>query len=57
MTDFGSKSPQKDKFRPQKTQFWEEFDAEFDIFDSATDVPAWIFGYRENLLRKIQPEL
>lgn len=47
----------KSKIRPQKSQFWEVFAAELDIFDSTLNIPAWTFDYRDDLIRKISPEL
>ena len=52
-----SKTRRKSEIRPRKPQFWEEFAAELDIFDSSLDIPAWTFGYRDDLIRKIGPEL
>lgn len=52
-----SKSHRNFKFCPQKLQFWEEFAAELDIFDSGLNVPTWTFDYRDKLIRKISPEL
>lgn len=51
------KIPKKSKFCPQKAQFWEEFATELDIFDSSFDFPAWIFDFRDSLIRKMSPEL
>ena len=47
----------KSKIRPQKSQFREVFAAELDIFDSTLNIPAWTFDYRDDLIRKISPEL
>lgn len=52
-----SKSPKKSQFRPRRTEFWEEFAAELDIFDSTMAIPSWAFDYRDDLIRKIGPEL
>ena len=52
-----SKTRRKSEIRPRKPQFWEEFAAELDIFDSSLDIPAWTFDYRDDLIRKIGPEL
>lgn len=52
-----SKTRRKSEIRPRKPQFWEEFAAELDIFDSSLDIPAWTFDYRDDLIRKISPEL
>ena len=38
-------------------QFCLDFAAEIDIFDSNLGVPQWVFDYRDDLLRKISPEL
>ena len=50
------KRKQKEK-KTSLTSFCEEFAAELDFFDSATVIPTWIFGYRDDLIRKISPEL
>lgn len=42
---------------PQKPQFWDDFAAELDIFDSPFEFPAWIFDFRDGLIRKVSPEL
>lgn len=34
-----------------------EFACELDIFDSPVRFPAWVYGYREELLGKLSPEL
>lgn len=55
-----SNSKKKRKCKEKKnslTSFCEEFAVELDIFDSTLIVPAWIFGYRDDLIRKIGPEL
>lgn len=57
MATLTSKTRKSPKIRPRKLQFWEEFAAELDIFDSAPDIPAWTFDYRDDLIRKIGPEL
>ncbi len=38
-------------------QFCQNFAAEIDIFDSDLGVPAWVFDYRDDQIRKISPEL
>lgn len=50
------KRKQKEK-KTSLTSFCEEFAAELDFFDSETDIPAWTFDYRDDLIRKISPEL
>lgn len=57
MATLTSNTRKKSKIRPQKPQFWEEFAAELDIFDSTLNIPAWTFDYRDDLIRKINPEL
>lgn len=57
MSNLVPKSHKKSNFRPRKLQFFEEFAAELDIFDSTLDIPAWTFDYRDDLIRKICPEL
>lgn len=57
MATLASKTRKKSKIRPQKSQFWEEFAAELDIFDSTLNIPAWTFDYRDDLIHKISPEL
>lgn len=52
-----NKTCKKSTICPRKPQFWEEFAAELDIFDSTLDVPSWIFDYRDDLIRKISPEM
>lgn len=52
-----SKTQKIPKNRSQKPEFWEEFAAELDIFDSTLGLPAWTFDYRDDLIRKISPEL
>lgn len=47
------KSQKKSKNRPRKPEFWEEFAAELDIFDSTLNAPEWTFDYREDQIRKI----
>lgn len=37
--------------------FLSDFAAELDIFDSTLNIPAWTFDYRDDLIRKISPEL
>ncbi len=38
-------------------QFCQNFAAEIDIFDLNPGVPAWVFDYRDDQIRKISPEL
>lgn len=57
MATLTSNTRKKSKIRPQKSQFWEVFAAELDIFDSTLNIPAWTFDYRDDLIRKISPEL
>lgn len=38
-------------------QFCLDFAAEIDLFDSNLAVPQWTFDYRDDLIRKISPEL
>ena len=55
-----SSSKKKRKYKEKKnslTSFCEEFAVELDIFDSTLNVPAWTFDYRDDLIRKIGPEL
>lgn len=55
-----SNNKKKRKYKEKKnslTSFCEEFAVELDIFDSTLIVSAWIFGYRDDLIRKIGPEL
>lgn len=54
------KKKKKRKYKEKKTAFdifLAEFSSELDIFDSPLDIPAWTFDYRDNLIRKISPEL
>lgn len=57
----GKGSIRKKRKRKEKNssveRFCEEFATELDIFDSTLDVPAWTFDYRDDLIRKISPEL
>lgn len=55
-SDGKKKRNYKEKKSPM-TSFCEEFAAELDIFDSTLDLPAWTFDYRDDLIRKISPEL
>lgn len=41
----------------QFDQFCQNFAAEIDFFDSNLAVPKWVFDYRDDLIRKISPEL
>lgn len=53
-------SKKKRKYKEEKnsiTSFCEEFAAELDIFGSTLGIPAWTFDYRDDLIRKIGPEL
>lgn len=47
------KSPKMSKF----DLFLADLATEFDIFDSTQSLPQWAFGYRDDLIRKIGPEL
>lgn len=38
-------------------QFCIDFATEIDLFDSNLGVPRWVFDYRDDILRKISPEL
>lgn len=38
-------------------RFLSEFAFELDIFDSAVQFPSWVYGYREELLGKLTPEM
>jgi len=54
------KTKSKAKKRAKLTkidEFCQNFAAEIDIFDSDLGVPAWVFDYRDDLIRKISPEL
>lgn len=44
------------KTKSNRTDFYSEFDAELDIFDSTLGVPAWAFDYRESMIRKLTAE-
>lgn len=47
-----------DKAKKNSTEnFYVEFANELDIFDSTLNVPSWTFDYRDDLIRKISPEL
>lgn len=39
------------------TRFFTDFAPEIDLFDSNLAVPSWVFDYRDDLIRKISPEL
>lgn len=55
-----SSRKKKRKYKEKKTAFdifLAEFSSELDIFDSSLDIPAWTFDYRDDLIRKISPEL
>lgn len=43
--------------RPKKADFFDNFAAELDIFDTEQTFPSWMFEVREEQLRKISPEL
>lgn len=43
--------------RPKKVEFFDNFAAELDIFDTEQTFPSWMFEVREQQLRKISPEL
>lgn len=47
------KSPKMSKF----DLFLADLATELDIFDSTQSLPKWAFGYRDDLIRKIGPEL
>lgn len=47
------KSPKMSKF----DLFLADLATELDIFDSTQSLPQWAFGYRDDLIRKIGPEL
>lgn len=47
------KSPKMSKF----DLFLADFAAELDLFDSTQSLPQWAFDYRDDLIRKIGPEL
>ncbi len=47
----------KSQNRSSRPNFLDEFAAELDIFDSSLNIPAWTFDYRDDLIRKICPEL
>ena len=47
----------KTKKTTKFNQFCLDFAAEIDFFDSNLAVPQWVFDYRDDLLRKISPEL
>jgi hypothetical protein len=44
------------KNKTDKIDFYVEFAAELDIFDSTLSVPSWTFDYREQLIRKLTGE-
>lgn len=50
------KRNQKEK-KTKNGAFFADFAAELDIFDSPLNIPAWTFDYRDDLIRKISPEL
>ncbi len=37
--------------------FFQNFAAEIDLFDSDLAIPEWVFDYRDDLIRKVSPEL
>lgn len=47
----------KNTHNSSKLDFYTEFAVELDIFDSTLNIPAWTFDYRDDLIRKICPEL
>lgn len=47
------KSPKMSKF----DLFLADLATKLDIFDSTQSLPQWAFGYRDDLIRKIGPEL
>lgn len=53
--------PKKKRNKKEKKNSVESFCLEFanelDIFDSSLNVPSWTFDYRDDLIRKITPEL
>lgn len=57
MENLADKTNKKRVKKSTRPRFWEEFAAELDIFDSTLGLPAWTFDYRDDLIRKISPEL
>lgn len=57
MENLAVKTKKKRVKKSTRPRFWEEFAAELDIFDSTLGLPAWTFDYRDDLIRKISPEL
>lgn len=57
MGNLTSKTRKKSKNGLHRPPFWEIFAAELDIFDSTLNLPPWTFDYRDDLIRKISPEL
>ena len=57
MENLAVKSKKKRAKKSTRPRFWEEFAVELDIFDSTLGLPAWTFDYRDDLIRKISPEL
>lgn len=56
----GKKKRNKQEKKTRLTKFEQfclDFAAEIDIFSSQTAFPDWVFDYRDDLLRKISPEL
>lgn len=57
MTSSISKNHKKSHRQSTIAEFLIEFASELDIFDSTLNIPAWTFDYRDDLIRKISPEL
>lgn len=53
----GKRKRVKVKQNTKFEQFCIDFASEIDFFDSNLGVPRWVFDYRDDLLRKISPEL
>lgn len=51
------KKRQKTKRVSVMEQFIIDFASELDLFDSETPFPSWIFGYRDDFIRKLSPEI
>lgn len=47
----------KNTHNSSKLDFYTEFAVELDIFDSTLNIPAWTFDYRDNLIRKLTPNM
>lgn len=52
-----NRSKNNSKKKTSLVDFYEDFAPEIDLFDSNLSLPAWVFDYRDNLLRKISPEM